>query len=87
MKKEEIESFAELDQWLNDLLKDNEDRELAIAMQAQTWLADKDSFEKEIEQLTRWCIRAMTIRAGPSAALLKKKHSIPDWQGKPSKST
>jgi len=67
LKKEDIESFAELDQWLNNQLKKSDDRELAIATLAQTWLADKDTHAEQIEQLTRWCIRAMTTDEGKTA--------------------
>jgi len=46
MKKEDLETFVELDQWLNKVINQNEsknDRELAIATLAQTWLADKET--------------------------------------------
>ncbi len=70
MKKEDLETFVELDQWLDGLLDKNNaknDRELAISTLAQTWLADKETYETQIEQLTRWCIRAMTTDEGKTA--------------------
>ncbi len=71
LKKEEIEDFAELDAWLARALKqaglEMPDRELAVAHYAQTLLANIDGNAAEIEQLTRWCIRALTAPAGKTA--------------------
>jgi len=64
LKKEEFESFVELDAWLSDALKqaglDQQDRELAVARFGNKLLADEAAHEEEIEKLTRWCIRALT---------------------------
>jgi hypothetical protein len=70
-KKEEFENFAELDAWLNSALKQagntDTDRELAIARFAATLLLDESGQADNIEKLTRWCIRALTVPEGQKA--------------------
>jgi NADPH-dependent glutamate synthase beta subunit-like oxidoreductase len=70
-KKEELESFAELDQWLTAALEeeglDIPDRELGVAKYAIALLVDEKANTDEIELLTRWCIRAMTMPEGKAA--------------------
>jgi len=71
MKKEEIESFSELDAWLTAALQtaglDASDRELAIACYGEQLLGDDKAHADAIEQLTRWCIRALTTEEGRAA--------------------
>jgi len=71
MKKEEIESFAELDTWLTGALQaarlDTGDRELSIARYGEQLLADEQANAEDVEKLTRWCIRAMTTDEGKAA--------------------
>jgi len=43
---------------------DIEDLELSIALLGQHYLTDPDKYAQEIEQLTQWCIRAMTTPSG-----------------------
>lgn len=68
LKKEEIESFSELDKWLAGELKqvtqDKDDRELAVATLAVQLLEDTAKNESRIETLTRWCIRAINTDEG-----------------------
>ncbi len=68
LKKEAIESFAELDAWLRRELHEDGldvlDRELSIAKYAVELLTDAEANGKDIEQLTRWCIRALTTVEG-----------------------
>ncbi|MBS1235542.1 MAG: pyridine nucleotide-disulfide oxidoreductase, partial [Proteobacteria bacterium] len=75
LKKEEFETFAELDTWLNAALKQagntTSDRELAIAQFAEKLLADEPANAEPIEKLTRWCIRALTVPEG--------KHAVHGW--------
>lgn len=75
LKKEEFKSFAELDRWLDQQLEQtgspNEDRELATATFGQALLEDTEKNAGAIEQLTRWCIRALT---DPEA-----KKATADW--------
>ncbi len=70
-KKEEFESFAELDVWLNTVLKqsgiDTKDRELAIAHYGEKLLVDDKANADAIEKLTRWCLRALTTPEGKQA--------------------
>jgi NADPH-dependent glutamate synthase beta subunit-like oxidoreductase/NAD(P)H-flavin reductase len=70
-KKEELESFAELDSWLTRALKDtgleDRDRELAIARFAATLIADEKAHAEPIEKLTRWCLRALNSPEGQKA--------------------
>ena len=69
--KEEIESFAELDKWLNKALKaaklDMPDRELAVARFAGDLLGEPEANAEGIEKLTRWCIRALNTPEGQGA--------------------
>jgi NADPH-dependent glutamate synthase beta subunit-like oxidoreductase/NAD(P)H-flavin reductase len=70
-KKEEFESFAELDAWLAGALKaaglDASDRELAIAKYGEQLLVDDKANAEPVEKLTRWCLRAMTTDEGRRA--------------------
>ena len=74
-KKEEFESFAELDAWLTLALKAvgvaTADRELAIAQYGEKLLADDKANADAIEKLTRWCLRALTTPEG--------KQAVHDW--------
>jgi NADPH-dependent glutamate synthase beta subunit-like oxidoreductase/NAD(P)H-flavin reductase len=71
MKKEEFESFAELDAWLTRALAaaglDSSDRELAIAKYGERLLKDEKGNAEAVEKLTRWCIRALTVPQGKAA--------------------
>jgi NADPH-dependent glutamate synthase beta subunit-like oxidoreductase/NAD(P)H-flavin reductase len=71
VKKEEFESFAELDHWLSQTLeqaaRDVSDRELAIAKYGGQLLKDEKANTEAIEKLTRWCIRALTVPEGKVA--------------------
>jgi len=71
LKKEEFETFAQLDAWLSSVLQQagaaDADRELAIARFAETLLADEPGNADHIEKLTRWCIRALTVPEGQQA--------------------
>ncbi|MBI3776729.1 MAG: FAD-dependent oxidoreductase [Gammaproteobacteria bacterium] len=68
LAKDELESFSALDTWLNSRIDTSQpDRELAIAKFAQQILTDTEQFKDEIEQLTRWCIRALTVPEGRAA--------------------
>ena len=75
LKKEDIESFAELDAWLPTALTTagidagliRQDRELAIATWGGQLLEDAEQQAEAMEMLTRWCIRAMTTPEGQAA--------------------
>src|SRR3990167_9527934 len=71
VKKEEFESFAELDGWLAQTLeqaaRDASDRELAVAEYGGQLLKDEKAHTEAIEKLTRWCIRALTVPEGKAA--------------------
>jgi len=71
LKKEEFESFAELDRWLAQTLGhaglDVSDRELAIARYGEQLLKDDKANAEAIEKLTRWCLRALTVPEGKAA--------------------
>jgi len=68
LAKEDIEEFAALDDWLDRELARaklaGNDRELAVARYADGLLADAEKNKDAIEQLTRWCIRALTTPEG-----------------------
>ncbi|MEK7839950.1 MAG: pyridine nucleotide-disulfide oxidoreductase, partial [Pseudomonadota bacterium] len=71
LKKEEIETFAELDTWLNGALHtaglEGQDRELAIARYAVQLLTDEKANTDEVEKLVRWCLRALNSQEGRAA--------------------
>ncbi len=71
LKKEELESFAELDVWLTQMTKqaglNSADRERAIALYGEQLLKDEKAHVEPIEKLTRWCIRALTTPEGKQA--------------------
>jgi NADPH-dependent glutamate synthase beta subunit-like oxidoreductase/NAD(P)H-flavin reductase len=68
LAKEAIEDFTTLDHWLDhELARANlptQDRELAVARYADGLLTDAEANKSAIEQLTRWCIRALTTPEG-----------------------
>jgi NADPH-dependent glutamate synthase beta subunit-like oxidoreductase/NAD(P)H-flavin reductase len=71
LKKEELESFTELDAWLGGELKqqaqEGSDRELAVARYGERLLKDEKAEAEAIEKLTRWCIRALSTAEGKAA--------------------
>jgi len=60
--------FPELDQWLNNELNQaplqSEDKELAIALLADTWLSQSEQFGFQLEKLAHWCIQALNTPEG-----------------------
>lgn len=62
------ESFAELDAWLDDMLREaryaDMDRERAVANFAMQLLTDPTAHAASIERLARWCVRALHDSAG-----------------------
>ncbi len=71
LKKEEFESFTELDRWLTQALLqaglETTDRELAVSRYGEQLLKDDKANADPIEKLTRWCIRALTVAEGKAA--------------------
>ncbi len=69
--KEEIESFAALDQWLDGALNAAKlampDREWAVARFAGDLLGEPEANAEGIEKLTRWCMRALSTPEGKRA--------------------
>lgn len=63
-KLEGIAEFFYLDQWINQQLDffnfDTKDRELSISKLSKIWLSDELKYKNEIEQLTQWCMHALT---------------------------
>jgi NADPH-dependent glutamate synthase beta subunit-like oxidoreductase/NAD(P)H-flavin reductase len=60
---EKLQSFAELNHWLTESLKkfplQSEDKELAISMLSNHFIATPEPFAQEIEYLTQWCVHAL----------------------------
>jgi NADPH-dependent glutamate synthase beta subunit-like oxidoreductase/NADPH-dependent ferric siderophore reductase len=80
LHQDTLASFTELDAWLTKALEKtlkirglqelgdaHYDRELATAQLAQHYLRDANTHAADIEQLTRWCIRALTTPEGQTA--------------------
>lgn len=73
LKQDTMESFIELDHWLNKQLdltipEDlRHDRELAVASLGIHYLKEPETYSIEIESLTRWCVRALTDPEGKAA--------------------
>lgn len=70
----QVDSFPEfkiLDQWVDEQISknalDNADRELAVGHLAKRFLEDPKLAQSEIDQLTAWCVRAMTSSEGQAA--------------------
>lgn len=68
-KHEDIKNtFAQLQIWLEQALEKNKlnthDKELAVALLGQHYLQQSENYANEIEQLTCWCVRAMTDADG-----------------------
>jgi NADPH-dependent glutamate synthase beta subunit-like oxidoreductase/NAD(P)H-flavin reductase len=79
LAKEEIEDFATLDAWLSARLAQPEsDRELAVARYGGALLAEPQAHEDEIEKLTRWCVRALTVPAGRQAVVGWASFDLPE---------
>ncbi len=70
-----LPSFAELEQWLQEALTHSQlnlkDRELAVATLGQRFLNDSPRYTQEIENLIAWCAR---ILSDPLA-----RNSVKDW--------
>lgn len=75
LKKEDLESFARLNSWLSDTLKEHgltgPDMELSVSQLGQLLLAEQEKNKEAIETLTQWCIRAMTTDEG--------RATVKDW--------
>ena len=68
LKKDEYPDFATLDAELRAAVgSDGGDRELAVSRYGVGLLADEAKNADAIEQLTRWCVRAMTSDEGKRA--------------------
>lgn len=67
-KQENVESFATLNQWLENAIieagYETHDKELAVARLGESYLQDPALYGTEIEWLTRWCVSAMTTPEG-----------------------
>ena len=66
-RKDDIDSFSSLNEWLEDQLPDYADRELAIARWAMPLLDDKVAHEAVISRLVDWCVAAITSSDGQVA--------------------
>lgn len=71
LKQDVIETFLDLDHWLDEELKQaglfENDRELMVATLGVLYLAKPEQYAQQIEQLTCWCVRAMSDVAGKMA--------------------
>lgn len=71
LKDDVTKSFKQLDDWVANSLKQarisESDRELSIAKLGLRFLKDSKAFEREIETLTCWCIRALNTPEGQQA--------------------
>ncbi|HSW69114.1 MAG TPA: FAD-dependent oxidoreductase [Gammaproteobacteria bacterium] len=67
-KCDSLPSFSKLDIWLNLELKkfplQTQDKELAVALLSNQYIANPELFSEEINQLTNWCVRALTSPEG-----------------------
>lgn len=63
-----LPSFAELNSWLENQLKQaslqTDDKELAIALLGMQYLAKPEVYAKEIDNLVYWCTRSLTSPEG-----------------------
>lgn len=63
------ESFATLDTAIKNLIGNSTDKELAVAQYGVGLLADEQSNAAAIEQLTKWCVLALTSDEGRTATV------------------
>ncbi|HVY53639.1 MAG TPA: FAD-dependent oxidoreductase, partial [Gammaproteobacteria bacterium] len=60
--------FAELDTWLNQELENtplqSDDKELAIALLADSWLMKSEEHGPQLEKLVQWCVQAISSPEG-----------------------
>jgi NADPH-dependent glutamate synthase beta subunit-like oxidoreductase/NAD(P)H-flavin reductase len=68
IKADTLPSFETLDNWLQNELKQAplkaDDLELSISLLGDHYTTEPEKFEKEIEQLTQWCVQAQVSLAG-----------------------
>jgi NADPH-dependent glutamate synthase beta subunit-like oxidoreductase/NAD(P)H-flavin reductase len=77
-----LPDFKQLDTWLTTQLKifplQTADKELAIGLLANHYLADPDKFTTEIERLTEWCAQAINTSEGQEAVLEWTSFRLPE---------
>ncbi len=68
VNSDSLPSFAELNAWLSTALQNaplhTADRELAIALLANQYIAEPEKYHSDIEKLTNWCVQAMATQEG-----------------------
>jgi len=71
MQSNELPTFSELDAWLTTELKkapiQTRDKELAVALLANHFLANAETYSAEIDKLTCWCTQALATPEGKKA--------------------
>lgn len=77
-----LPAFSELDQWLigelNKAPLQSEDKELAIALIADTWLTQPEQYKVELEKLAHWCIQALNTPEGKTATASWTSFRLPE---------
>ncbi len=70
-KAQGLPSFAELDKWLDQALKNAPltagDRELAISLLGDYYLTNPEKYTQEIDKLVQWCVQALISPEGQAA--------------------
>ncbi len=81
-KAENYPDFTSLNQWLNEALQkasvQTEDKELAIALLANQYIANAEHSSAEIEKLTQWCVQAMLSAEGKKLTANWTSFRIPE---------
>jgi NADPH-dependent glutamate synthase beta subunit-like oxidoreductase/NAD(P)H-flavin reductase len=82
LQADKLQSFHELDTWLNSALQKaplkTDDKELAIGLLATHYMNDALQFALEIDQLTHWCVQAIVSPAGKAAVSGWTSFRIPE---------
>lgn len=82
LKANTYPDFNELDTWLDAELSKAplkaDDKELAIALLGNHYLANPDQFTPEIDKLVQWCVQAMTSDEGKATVAGWASFRIPE---------
>lgn len=82
LQADKLPPFAELNQWVESELKKSPlqttDKELAVALLANQYIADVEAHAVEIEKITHWCVQAMVSADGQLIIKDWKSFALPE---------
>lgn len=78
LREENLTDFLTLDNWLNQKINVQLDRELSIATYAISLLENEELYATEIENITQWCIQALKTPEGKLAVKNWSSFKLPE---------